>query len=119
MVINEKLTTGSMKDYIIESGDNYIKYKNGIMMQWGIVSTALECKTSSGAIYRTASAVTVNYPISFINNNVTATITPRAAFNGVYIVDNTANYFNFYPLSTVQLASANRYFNWIAIGKWK
>lgn len=119
MVINEKLLP--FTDYVVEEGNNYIKYNNGIMIQWGsaLVNVAMQTQHGSGGFYRPANTVSATFPQSFIDTSYSLTLTARASINYTYMNGKRTNGFDFWPMNMGSVTAANRYVDYVAVGKWK
>ena len=111
-----------MDDYVVESGDNYIKYKNGIMIQWGEAKVTDAIQTAHGPMYRSANQQTVTFNPKFGVDWPQILLTAQANLNLAYIggfVNNGKDGFHFWPVGLTSSAAASRYVRWIALGKWK
>lgn len=106
---------------IEEFGDKYIKYSNGIMIQWGSVTGSAYNNTQVGQLYYTGYISLGYFPVSYIEkpycicqnmDNRLAVLelmsTSSTIIGGVYLGNATNN---------GSLQSYN--IVWLAIGKWK
>jgi len=107
---------------IIESGTDYMKFDNGVLMQWGIKPpTNINVTTASSSVgFRNATAVTIAFPVPFIDNSAVVTVQTDNVAGGVPSVhDINATYFKMYFTSIVSLTSLQCQGRWQAIGRWK
>lgn len=105
-----------LSDSIKQIGDGYIKYKNGILQQWGRADSP-----SSGAGGQ--GYATVDFPQPFIDTSYIATVSPEYNSNypafGVSIQRPSASKMYVY---TRQLTTGGLlmgvHVSWMAIGRW-
>ena len=98
-----------------EEGDNYIKFKDGTVIQWGRANSG----TSSGG------AVTINFPVPFIDASYRITATPEYASSSYPVFLTSAQRVNkeraviyfrqAYTAAVITGVNAN----WVAVGRWK
>lgn len=105
-------------DYVVESGNQYIKYANGTLIEWGSLTVTVAVSTAMGSVYRTSSAQGDTFPVSFYYAPLVIA-TPHSAINSCYINTNTTTGFTLYPISYTSLTAANREVYWLAVGRWK
>ena len=98
-----------------EEGDNYIKFKDGTVIQWG--------RANSGA--SSGGAVTINFPVPFIDASYRITATPEYASSSYPVFLTSAQRVNkeraviyfrqAYTAAVITGVNAN----WVAVGRWK
>lgn len=101
---------------------NYIKYSNGVLIQWGNILKTISIKNRYGSMYYDDD-YGITLPLNFLDIRYTVTVTPSNK-SGAVIVYSCSNYhigkFNFNLMSPAQLNSLSEfYFDWFAIGRWK
>jgi hypothetical protein len=104
---------------IVEKGDGYIRFENGVQLCWGNISFTSSSK-SWGHLYENIDAVYENYPKSFKS---APTVTAGSIGEGYCMIESaggnnerTPNFFAVKPASFTNLKFTISY---IAIGLWK
>lgn len=105
---------------VIESGSNsngyWVKYVDGTLLQYGILSYQPNCTIPRGAIFG-GSAITVTLPISFLNTNYWA-----------YVIDSIDIWFGVTPSAISSFTFTTLFYTtlggtrtakWSAVGRWK
>ena len=110
---------GTMGDYVIESGVNYLKFNSGILIQWGTINVTAALNIQMSNVYRTQNPQRGVFTIPFVNATYNVVCTPISAINSYYIVERKTTEFNGYPISYSSTAGASRWVLWLAIGRWK
>lgn len=115
---------GQFGDYIIEEGGDYatnyyIKYENGIMIQYGDFITSQAISSAIGSVYRTPNAVQKSYVENFIDTNYVLLITTTASIHSFYINQKSTTGFEGYAIGYNTLTAGTRHMNFMAIGRWK
>ena len=106
---------------IIESGTDYIKYKDGTMICYGRATIRTSINIQYGSAYRT-DVLSITLSQTFVDTNYRVFLQPVAPMHVCYKIDDdkTTNLFKFYGVAFVnQAASADRQIDYVAIGKWK
>ena len=113
-------------DYIVEEGGDfstnlYIKYANGIMVQYGRIQVSVAISTALGSVFRTSSTVQKNLVESFYDTSYVIVTTANAALNAWYTNASakTVNSFDGYAIAYTSTTALTRYIDFIAIGRWK
>lgn len=109
---------------IIETGGNtstnfYIKYSNGILVQYGQMEVNVALQTAMGNVFRSANPVQKNLLVEFANTDYFVVASARPALNTCYINTKGIDNFTIYPICYISTASATRYVDFIAIGRWQ
>ena len=113
--MSDKLTATS-------SGNNYIKFPDGIMIQWGTVSlttatTAANYPAFGIAVYRAANKF--NYPIPFIDIPAVVIDGDNVLYGAIGIIASATTKETFNVEVGHNAANATIKGHWIAIGRWK
>lgn len=128
MVINEKLTTGSMKDYIVEQGTtgvwSYRKWNSGIAEIWFTQTQAHQFSSTVtwGSVYESPS-VQYTYPENFFISEPLNLIQKGGGSGGWLEIgsgatkDKTPNIWVIYPVNKTNATTA--YISVYSIGRWK
>lgn len=101
---------------------NYIKYSNGVLIQWGNILKTISIKNQYGSMYYDDN-YGIEFPLNFINRNYSVSVTSSNS-SSVIFVYSCSNYtidrvsFNLISPLTVENLS-EFYFDWFAIGRWK
>lgn len=109
------LFNGCNVESVYASGDNYIQYNNGLLIQWNKGGSA------------TSHYGTISFSIPFIDTDYSIACTVREAIvitsttnAQTYTVNIYKNLSNFIWITTKNnINQSNVGFTWIAIGKWK
>ena len=112
---------------IIESGSNangsYIKFVDGTLLQYGVYDTgSTELNKEYGSVFYDNKVHTFNFPLSFIDNNVsvTSTLELKGGIGGVSLSDFNINSMSYYIFSTLSRNfRETAKIHWQAIGRWK
>jgi len=108
---------------VVETGSNangrWTKFVDGTLIQQGQVSVTSAIGTAMGGVYRTADAVPKNLAVTFYDDTYSLILTPKAAINSAYYVEKNAGNFTCYAIAYTSLSAANRYIDYVAIGRWK
>ena len=112
---------------IIESGSNangsYIKFVDGTLLQYGVYDTgSTELNKEYGSVFYDNKVHTFNFPLSFIDNNVsvTSTLELKGGIGGASISDFNTTKLSIYIFSTLsRVFTTTAKIHWKAIGKWK
>ncbi len=109
---------------IIETGGNtntnfYIKYSNGILVQYGKMEVTVAIQTAMNNVFRSANPVQKNLVESFADNDYYVVASTRPALNSCYINTTDVDNFTIYPICYASTTAATRYVYFIAIGRWQ
>lgn len=118
-------TVNLLQDSDLEYGNNengqYIKYSNGVLIQWGNVNkTITGWIKSNGEIYYSDN-YGITLPIDFINDRYSAYVVKNSTSKLCWIYSTSAfskNYFEFNLLANANNADYESDFDWFAIGRW-
>lgn len=112
---------------IEESGSNangsWVKYSNGILLQYGVYDTgSTELNKEYGSVFYDNKPHTFNFPLSFINKNISITsiLQLKGGIGGVSLSDFNINSMSYYIFSTLSRNfTETAKIHWQAKGKWK
>jgi hypothetical protein len=121
-VVAYKFGNSVVFETIIEKGDDYIKYADGVLQCWGITNQQTTAtQISSTGLYYNTTECSATFPVAFISNPVVS-LTPNrpdssgfrlgAHITGLSTTAVSGRSVSVSSASTVQL-------HYIAIGKWK
>lgn len=118
VLMNMSMINKSLSDNVSELGENYIKFANGFLLQWG---------TTTHGKYITVTS-DVNLPIAYRDAGYRVSLTPGRNGNmiekfwvgdsGGNNTNRTKNHFNVSSLAD-KTPSYERDIEWISIGRWK
>lgn len=98
-----------------EEGENYIKFANGTLIQWGVANSG-----SSGG-----GAVSINFAVPFIDALYRITTTPEYASSSYPVFLTSAQRVNteraviYFKQAYTAAVITGVNANWVAIGRWK
>lgn len=103
---------------------NFIKYDNGILIQWGNYDTGHKAFTTSyGNIYYDNTTHQINFPETFVGDRPTVSLTaylPGGLGGANLRSEPSASSVNCYVYSVSSYTfSSNVKISWLAIGRWK
>ena len=112
---------------IIESGSNangsYIKFVDGTLLQYGVYDTgSTELNKEYGSVFYDNKPHTFNFPLSFINKNISITsiLQLKGGIGGVSLSDFNINSMSYYIFSTLSRNfTETAKIHWQAKGRWK
>ena len=111
---------------IIEKGSNsngkYIKYSDGTLIQYGIISLGIiNYANGDGVVYLAPSVYTKEFPISFKDTNISISLAIENIGGGVGGICGSGTTKSLYSFYTYHFVSAqlNTNISFVAIGKWK
>lgn len=97
--------------YFSNAYGTYIKFADGLLMQWATGATSIQSGVSK--------SVTITFPIPFVGSSITTFVNPLTSSTTIRIavVSYTVTTMTIAIYDTI--ASDARYYNWLAIGRWK
>lgn len=115
-----------LQDTDIEYGSNerghYIKYSNGVLIQWGSIPKIISIKNKYGDMFYDDN-YGIEFPLSFIDKNYSVSVTSSNSSNAIFVYscnNYTTDRVSFNLMSPLVVEGLNNfYFNWFAIGRWK
>lgn len=115
-----------LQDVDIEHGSNerghYIKYLNGVLIQWGSIPKIISIKNKYGDMFYDDN-YGIEFPLSFIDKNYSVSVTSSNSSNAIFVYscnNYTTDRVSFNLMSPLVVEGLNNfYFNWFAIGRWK
>ena len=100
---------GTNREAVVESGDGYIRYNNGIQLCWGMATLNGPATATNKRVY---------FPQAFISGTVTVYTTHdtnvERALADVGWVSNTA-----FSIGTLDNSGSIVHTGWLATGRWK
>lgn len=89
----------------------YVKFADGTLMQWATKVTSIQSGVQK--------IITETFPIAFVGTSITAFVNPltSSATIRTSVKGYTTTTMDVCIYDTI--ASTERYYNWIAIGRWK
>lgn len=110
----------------IEYGSNtngyYTKFPDGTLIQWGVVTIAdVPLTVVSGSLFRnTSTAIRIDFPLSFIDNQYSANYAPNTftSIMGITPYAKNSSYMLGIGYSTIS-QTISIPLDWYAVGRWK
>lgn len=120
------LNSQLMATHIIESGGSwntnyYVKYSNGIMVQWGEAIFTDAITTGYNGWYRPSTDPTKTLVKAFKNNQYILQLTGVGGYiSFAYIGSRSADSFRYWPIASWSINNSNnKVVHFIAVGYWK
>ncbi len=117
-VYTKEVTDNLINNFKTESGEKYIKFENGTLIQWGRANT--EAKRQGDIL--------ITLPVSFADANYSVSVSTTrngSILEGIWVADESANQAKTQKNFRIGylVKSGQSYYNvgvdWIAIGRWK
>lgn len=113
----------SGKENITTSGSNangsYLKFDNGVMIQWGSQELSVNMTNAYGAFYYSLGS-SQDFPVDFLDTNYSLNISlDTTGVGGCCHYNKTKSKFYVRCYNGTSFANATPTLHWIAIGKWK
>ena len=113
----------SGKENITTSGSNangsYLKFDNGVMIQWGSQELTVNMTNDYGAFYYSFGS-SQDFPVDFLDTNYSLNVSlETAGVGGCSHYNKTKSKFYVKCYNGTSFSNATPTLHWIAIGKWK